>query len=413
MLLSDLAFSIGSALHNLTKERSVRKSALLCPERKSPYIIQDFAKGTKLSKFLGLSNSQQHKFSFARSFRPSSPPSIKCVSVPILEKDTASPEPPLIAPPVIDVSSLFSPDADEAAIHQTIAEIGRACADWGFFQIVGHGVPRSFLQHFDAKIRAFFALPEEVKKEVERTATNARGWFNKELTKQTLDWKEVFDIYSKETEVDGFNQWPREEVAPGFKEAIEQYHEYMVHVGDKLLRAVALSLSLKQDFFAPFFKEHEHTSLLRVNYYPPLLKGEDLSLSKFCVNRHTDSGALTILAQDENGPISLQVRKGDQWYSIPPVPDAFVINVGDLMQVWTNDLFQAPEHRVLTNRTRERFSAPFFYNPSYDTDVEPVVVKEGDKPHYRALNYGEFMSKRIEGNYADLGEEVQVSHYRI
>ena len=127
------------------------------------------------------------------------------------------------------------------------------------------------------------------------------------------------------------------------------------------------------------------------------------------VHHHTDAGALTVLLQDDSVH-SLQVWRDNVWHFIPPIPDTFVINVGDMVQVWSNDQYQAPLHRVLANRTSQRYSAPFFYNPAYSTDVVPAVLN--GSPRYDPVNWGEFRRKRFQGDYANHGEEIQIAHYR-
>lgn len=103
------------------------------------------------------------------------------------------------------------------------------------------------------------------------------------------------------------------------------------------------------------------------------------------------------------------------WVTVDPVPDAFVINIGDLFQVASNDRFKAPLHRVLANRSTERYSLPFFYQPSLDAVLEPVAsMVDGAHPlAYRPLNFGEMRRQRIAGDLADEGTEVQISDYRI
>ena len=95
-----------------------------------------------------------------------------------------------------------------------------------------------------------------------------------------------------------------------------------------------------------------------------------------------------------------------------PERDSFIINIGDMIQVWSNDRYRAPEHRVLASTDRARYSAPYFYNPSYDTICEPLVDDAAMKK-YKPVSWREFRNGRAAGDYADVGEEIQVSWYRI
>ena len=98
---------------------------------------------------------------------------------------------------------------------------------------------------------------------------------------------------------------------------------------------------------------------------------------------------------------------------IPPKKDTFVINIGDMLQIWTNDRYKAALHRVECNKEYERYSAPFFYNPAYATDVEPLNLSDNEKRVYKTVNWGYFRSQRYAGDYANYGEEIQISHFRL
>ena len=97
----------------------------------------------------------------------------------------------------------------------------------------------------------------------------------------------------------------------------------------------------------------------------------------------------------------------------PPGDGALTINVGDMMQVWSNDVYRAPLHRVLADRTRRRYSAPFFYNPAHACMVAPIPTSAAAAPRYCPLNWGEFRRRRFEGDYGDYGTEVQISQWRL
>jgi isopenicillin N synthase-like dioxygenase len=131
------------------------------------------------------------------------------------------------------------------------------------------------------------------------------------------------------------------------------------------------------------------------------------------VHHHTDAGALTVLLQDDVG--GLQVFKDGFWHNIPPVPGAFVINTGDMMQVWSNDIYQAAMHRVLAMEQKDRYSIPFFFNPSAATEVSPLpsTISEERPARYRTISWKDFRGKRTDGDYADYGPEVQIAQYRI
>jgi len=161
-----------------------------------------------------------------------------------------------------------------------------------------------------------------------------------------------------------------------------------------------------------------HTGFIRLNYYPvkdPLagISGTQQVQADLGVHHHTDAGALTVLLQDDVG--GLQVFREGYWHHITPVDGAFLINPGDMMQVWSNDIYQAAIHRVLAMQDRDRYSVPFFFNPAASTVVSPLptVVTQERPAMYRKIGWSEFRGKRTDGDYADYGPEVQISQYRV
>jgi isopenicillin N synthase-like dioxygenase len=313
---------------------------------------------------------------------------------------------------VIDVSRLLEDDA-------ALTSMDTACREWGFFQIVGHGVPPALVAAFMGEMRRFFALPMAWKQEIRRTADNAWGFYDKELTKNTRDWKQILDIGPAVTEgpmAGSVPQWPA--ALTGFQNIIDQFNAECERVAHLLTAAISKNLGMPADFLRSAFGE-AHTSFLRLNYYPvcddpaPEHAATVTEGGQLGINRHTDAGAVTVLLQDDQP--GLQVSHGDRWHTIHPRSDALVINIGDVVQVWSNDRYQAPLHRVLASSSRERFSAPYFFNPSYETDYGPLpsLTQNGVLPRYRPINWGEFRSGRAAGDYTDHGEEVQISHFRI
>jgi isopenicillin N synthase-like dioxygenase len=117
--------------------------------------------------------------------------------------------------------------------------------------------------------------------------------------------------------------------------------------------------------------------------------------------------------QDDVG--GLQVYKDGYWHDVAPIEGAFVINTGDMMQVWSNDYYHAAMHRVRAMEACDRYSIPFFFNPSAATRVDPLpTVISDDRPsRYRSIDWSEYRGKRTDGDYADYGAEVQISQFRI
>jgi isopenicillin N synthase-like dioxygenase len=270
-----------------------------------------------------------------------------------------------------------------------------ACREHGCFALSNHGISTAIQRHFVTAQQRYFAQPLMTKLQQERSATNPFGFYNKELTKNRLDQKEVFDISLSETTL-----WPED---AEFLTATTAWFNACHEVAIKLLEAIFTCLETR----LPAAAFQGHSSFLRLNYYPAY-KAEAGSDVAFGVSHHTDAGALTLLLQDEVP--GLQFLINDDWHTAPAVPDVLLVNLGDMLQVWSNDTFKAPLHRVLTNANNDRYSAPYFLNPAYDCDIKPLTA---EVPVYRTVNWQEFRSGRAAGDYADLGEEIQISQYRL
>lgn len=309
--------------------------------------------------------------------------------------------------PVVDLSS-----GDTRGTHTAI---DAACRDWGFFQVIGHGIDASLFDATFLQMRAFFAQPRDAKRAVSRSEGNSWGYYDKELTKNTRDWKEIFDFAASSCG-NSVPRWPSN--LPGFKDTLIDYYRGCEALAMRLLRIVCANLGLPSNALDRAF-EHGHSSWGRLNYYPVCPQPENPegattpTRGHLGVNHHTDPGVMTVLLQDRQG--GLEVFRRGHWWPVEPIEHALVINLGDIAQVWSNDRYQAPLHRATVNSAVERFSAPFFFCPPYEFDYVPLAptVDDENPPHYRPINWGHFYAMRTLGDYADHGEEIQISQFRV
>jgi isopenicillin N synthase-like dioxygenase len=323
--------------------------------------------------------------------------------------------------PLIDLSPLNPTSPPHpTSLDSLVAQIHAACRDWGFFQVINHGVSPHLLHTIQSEASNFFSLPVQEKTKVRRDFDNPLGYYDTELTKNVRDWKEVFDFACRGTirlpssfehESDEIltstNQWPQN--PPRLREACEKYAEAMEKLSFRLLELISRSLGLPADYFNSKFEEH--TSFLRLNHYSPCPVPE-LALG---VGRHKDTGVLTVLAQDEVGGLQVK-RKDGEWIGVKPIPDSFIINVGDCIQVWSNEKYESVEHRVVVNDKKERFSIPFFLFPSHYEMMRPVpdLVNEKNPARYKEFNWGKFFKRRRDSNFKNLGtENLQIHHFYI
>ncbi|XVF45202.1 hypothetical protein PTKIN_Ptkin02bG0186000 [Pterospermum kingtungense] len=318
--------------------------------------------------------------------------------------------------PLIDLSV-----SDTRDINQLVSEIGDACKDWGFFQVVNHRVPLELSTRIKNVAKAFFDLPLEEKRKVKRDEVNSMGYHDSEHTKNVRDWKEVFDFLLKDPTIVPVsplpedkqtrtlnNQWPQN--PSEFREVCQKYAQEVERLCFKLLELISLSLGLPANHLIGYFKDH--SAMLRLNYYPPC-PCPDLALG---VGRHKDASALTILAQDDVGGLQVKRKSDGEWIPVKPIPNALIINVGDTVQVWSNELYESVEHRVVVNSERERFSVPVFFFPSHYVMMKPLeeLVNEQNPAKYKEYNFGKFFVSRNRSDYKKLEiENIQISNFKI
>lgn len=324
--------------------------------------------------------------------------------------------------PIIDLHG-----AADSPTEDVIDAVASAAEDFGFFQITNHGVSDVLVSDVWSATTTFFELSTNEKREILRTRENSRGYYDRELTKNARDLKEVLDLAHVPFpdlpdddprnfhRVDGFNQWPD---LPGFRSTMVTYLQACERLGHWLLQAFCRGLGEHADHLREQFGE-DHTSFVRLNHYPldDLLSDEEAAdvteLGDMALHHHSDSGALTLLLQDDVG--GLQVEHDGQWIDVEPTPGAIVVNTGDMMQVWSNDRYQAALHRVIPRTDTARYSLPYFFNPSYSTEYSPLPgsIRFGDSAHYRPINWGDFRQARADGDFADYGAEVQITDFAV
>ncbi|SHG97939.1 Isopenicillin N synthase [Jatrophihabitans endophyticus] len=317
--------------------------------------------------------------------------------------------------PVIDIGALVAGDA--AGTATAVAQIDHACREIGFFQITGHGVDPELVETMYTTSRRFFDLPLPAKRGVAQPnpetirgycAVGEQSFAYSDGIETPRDLHEKFDVgpvdvpaddpyYAPEHAGAHFlpNQWPAE--PSGMEQVWTDYFHAMNDLCRLLMSAFARALDLPADFFAD--KIDKDISMLRAINYPhsdqPPLPGQ------LRAGAHTDYGSLTIVRQEE-APGGLQVFTQDgDWLRVPVVPGAFVVNIGDLMAQWTNDLWISTRHRVAnppagTGDTR-RMSLVFFHQPNYDAMVEclPSCLSAGEQPRYEPIASGDHLMNKF------------------
>jgi isopenicillin N synthase-like dioxygenase len=316
--------------------------------------------------------------------------------------------------PLVDVGELLRPGEGGAAgpRREVARRLDQACRRYGFVRITGHGVPPGLQERLTRAARAFFALPEEAKEEIAMARAGAawRGWFpvGAELTSGLPDAKEGL-YFGEELPADdprvlaglplhGPNLFP--EQPADLRPSVLAWMAAMTGLGQALLRGMATGLGMDEGWFA----EHvtaDPTTLFRIFHYPPGAADE------WGVREHTDYGLLTILAQD--GTPGLEVHGPDGWLAVPPDPDVLVVNLGDMLERMTGGLYRSTPHRVRNDTPVGRLSFPFFLDPSWSAEVEPMPLDElshldasaghprwdGADVHAWEGTYGEYLTTKV------------------
>lgn len=303
--------------------------------------------------------------------------------------------------PVIDLESPQVADA-----------FRRAYGELGFAYLEGHGVPQELVDAAFAASRSFHALPLEEKLALKVNAQH-RGYMpfaeskivsssiqkatKPNLSESLMVMHEVDpgDPARREDPLAGPNQWP---AIPGFREAITAYELALQELARRLVGVFESALGASEGTLARSF-EHP-TTFLRLLHYPPQdPTGPD---DEFGSNPHTDYGFITILAQDSSGGLQVRAPDGETWLDAPPRPGAFVLNVGDIGERWSNGVLRSTPHRVLNRTGRDRYSIPYFFDPAAAAVVSPlpVCVPAGDTPKYEDVTYGDYLLAKLNANHS-------------
>ncbi|KAK9130956.1 hypothetical protein Sjap_011443 [Stephania japonica] len=291
---------------------------------------------------------------------------------------------------VLNCIDLSSPDA-----HQNVALLKQACLDCGFFYVINHGISQEFMDVVFAQSRNFFDLPLDEKMKLLRNEKH-RGYTP--LLDELLDaknqvngdYKEGYYIGVEVPENDpdsekpffGPNVWPSKDLLPGWRETMEKYHEEALRVSKAVAMIIALALDLEADFFDKPEMLGEPIATLRLLHYEG--KVSDPKNGLFGAGAHSDYGLITLLATDD--VMGLQICKDrdafpQRWEYVAPLKGAFIVNLGDMLERWSNCTFRSTLHRVLGNG-QERYSIAYFVEPSHECLVEclPSCKSETNPP---------------------------------
>ena len=312
--------------------------------------------------------------------------------------------------PLLDLSGLRQGRvADRNAIARTLRG---HLEDIGFLYVSGHGVPADSVAAVREASRRFHALPLEEKLKI-TLDRNFRGYIP--INTSTIVTSSVATVHKPNQSeslmlmhdvaaddpaaiagepLQGPNQWTDEALLPGFRATIEAYVREMTGVARTMAGLIADALGVPPESIMRHFARP--TTFLRLLHYPTQCEEEGL----FGSAPHTDYGFITLLAQDDVGGLEVRNKAG-VWVPVPPIPDSFVMNVGDILARWSNDRFVSTPHRVINRSGRERYSQSFFFDPAMGSAIAvfPACVPAGGDAKYPPVIYGDYLMERIDKNY--------------
>ncbi|OEL25481.1 Protein SRG1 [Dichanthelium oligosanthes] len=295
--------------------------------------------------------------------------------------------------PVVDLARLLDPAlADEEA-----ARLRAACEDWGFFQVVNHGVPDQVIHDVKEDLKGFFRLPLQEKRALAQGPGGIEGYGQAFVVSQDqkLDWADMLFLSTQPPEYRSLNFWPSRPAT--FRGSLERYSEEVQRVATDLLRAMAKNLGVEDD--PEKMTRIAAAQAMRINYYPPCPQAHDKVLG---LSPHSDAVGLTLLLQVS--PVAgLQIRREGAWIPVEPLPGALVANVGDVIEVLTNGRYKSIEHRAVVNARQERVSVAAFHSARFDGVYGPLEesIGGGEAPRYRTIGVEEYvklvLSSKLEG----------------
>ncbi|XP_065876196.1 protein DOWNY MILDEW RESISTANCE 6-like [Euphorbia lathyris] len=288
--------------------------------------------------------------------------------------------------PLIDLGGL-----DRAAIIQQILKTSQ---DFGFFQVINHGVDEELIKNTSSVLKEFFKMPAEYKatlysEDPTRSCRLTDSVLSYEGQKIRL-WRENLRQYCHPLDKH-IQEWPLK--PPTYREVVGKYTEEVTKLGSVILELIWEGLGLESDYFKGEISEN---TLFSVNYYP---KCPDPSLTHG-LTAHCDPSLVTILLQDQVG--GLQFFKDGEWISVQPLPNSFLVNIGYQLQIMSNNMVRSAEHRALTNSREDRISGAFFISPTYETIIEPAkhLLTSSNPPLFTSFSYKEFLLN-YQANFAN------------
>ncbi|KAL1567796.1 2-oxoglutarate-Fe(II) type oxidoreductase hxnY-like isoform X1 [Salvia divinorum] len=320
-------------------------------------------------------------------------------------------------PESANVSLMNCIDLSSSDVQSSVSLLKQACLDSGFFYVINHGIDKEFMDEVFSESKRFFNFPEQEKMKLLKNEKN-RGYtpfFDENLDPANQihgDYKEGYyiGIEVSEDQADAQkpfyspNRWPSEDILPRWRKTMEKYHQEALEVARSVSQLIALALGLDINFFDQPKMLGNPIATLRLLHYEG--RTSEPANGIFGAGAHSDYGLITLLATDDN--YGLQICKDKDakpqiWEYVPPLKGAFIVNLGDMLERWSNCFFRSTLHRVLGNG-QERYSIAFFVDPSHDCIVEclPTCQSEKNPPKFPTVKCKDYLLQKYKDTHADI-----------
>ncbi|KAI3449752.1 hypothetical protein Pfo_006417 [Paulownia fortunei] len=303
--------------------------------------------------------------------------------------------------PTIDFQGL---ESDGARRREVVEKIRKAAQEWGFFRIVNHGVPLDIMDAMLEAIKRFHEQPTEEKMPLYSADSWKRVRFNSNGPLRENDsacWRDILTCVFHDDQLDP------EDIPLTCRKEVQEYVKHMIELRELMAELLSEALGLRSDHLSSI--ECMKSQALSCLYYPTCPEPE----KTLGTSKHSDTTFLTLLMQDSIG--GLQILHDNQWVDVPPVRGALIANIGDLMQIISNDKFISVEHRVLAQPVGPRISVAFFITPSLRAAAKPFApIKELLSDENPAI-YREFLFREYCEYFKTKGQDVisALPHYKI
>ncbi|PWA68517.1 thebaine 6-O-demethylase [Artemisia annua] len=288
--------------------------------------------------------------------------------------------------PIIDMKRLLSLDS----VDSELEKLHLACRDWGFFQLINHEVSSSLIEKVKEETQEFFKLPLDEKKKYAQKPGDFQGFGQLFVVseEQKLDWADVFSMITLPSHLRKPHLLPK--LPQPFRDTIDEYSKEIEKVALRTLMFISKALKMEVEEIKSLFDDG--LQIIRINYYPPCPQPEQV----IGLTPHSDGPGITLLLQ-VNQVDGLEIKKDGNWIPVMPHPNAFIVNIGDIMEMVTNGEYRSIQHRAVVNANKERLSIATFVSPKVDANIGPAtsLITPEKPPRFRSVPLSDYLKNRL------------------